>query len=109
MIAITGSNASLGFVRTACRNARGQTVPHLDKFAAALIVVAVVVGFLAPRDRHAQSPPRANPAAAGGARAVPSKAAAPKRKAPPKKPPVNLAKAAAAARAVRANERGQGP
>jgi|tagenome__1003787_1003787.scaffolds.fasta_scaffold20853121_2 peptidoglycan/xylan/chitin deacetylase (PgdA/CDA1 family) len=109
MIAITGSNASLGFVRTACRNARGQTVPHLDKFAAALIVVAVVVGFLAPRDRHAQSPPRADQAAAGGARSAPSKAAAPKRKAPPKKPPFNLAKAAAAARAVSANELGQVP
>jgi peptidoglycan/xylan/chitin deacetylase (PgdA/CDA1 family) len=113
MIAGAGSNFSLGFVRTACRNARGQTVPHLDKFAAALIVVAVVVGFLAPRDRHDVGPPRANPAAAGGvarsAQAAPSKIAAPPRKPPPKKAPFNLAKAAAAARAVSANELGQVP
>lgn len=113
MIGRAGSNFSLGFVRTACRNARGQTVPHLDKFAAALIVVAVVVGFLAPRDRHDVGPPGANPAAAGGvarsAQAAPSKAAAPPRKPPPKKPAFNMAKAAAAAKAVSANELGQVP
>jgi peptidoglycan/xylan/chitin deacetylase (PgdA/CDA1 family) len=115
MIAGTGSNASQDFVRTACRNARGQTVPHLDKFAAALIVIAVVVGFLAPRDRHEESASHANPAAAGGvartAQSVPTKGAAPAPRKPPKKhvPPFNMAKAAAAARAVSANELGQVP
>jgi peptidoglycan/xylan/chitin deacetylase (PgdA/CDA1 family) len=100
-------------VRDACMNARGQTVPHFDKFAAALIVVAVVVGFLAPRDRHGQSASQGNPATVGGVartgQAAPTKAAAPRK--PPKKhaPPFNMAKAAAAARAVSANELGQVP
>ena len=86
-------------------------MPHLDKFAAALIVIAVVVGFMAPRDRHGGGAPGANPAAGGAARALSSKAAAPAPKKPPKKhgPPFNLAKAAAAARAVSANELGMVP
>jgi peptidoglycan/xylan/chitin deacetylase (PgdA/CDA1 family) len=89
-------------------------VPHLDKFAAALIVIAVVVGFLAPRDRSGESSSRANPAAGGGVAhtgQAPKKAAAPAPHRPQKKrvPPFNLAKAAAVARAVHANELGQVP
>jgi peptidoglycan/xylan/chitin deacetylase (PgdA/CDA1 family) len=89
-------------------SAGGQIVPHLDKFAAVLIAIAVAVGFLAPRDREDLA--RTRPAAAGvPGRVVPSKAAAPKPK--PKKhvPPFNMAKAQAAARAVSANELGQVP
>lgn len=107
MIVSAGSNASLDFVRNACRDARGQTVPHLDKFAAALIVIAVVVGFMAPRDRRDQGAPRGS--AAGMAKSAPAKAAARPRRPPPKKPPFNLAKAAAAARAAQANELGEVP
>jgi peptidoglycan/xylan/chitin deacetylase (PgdA/CDA1 family) len=109
MIVIAGSITSLGFARTACRNARGQTVPHLDKFAAALVVIAVVVGFMAPRDRHDQRSLRGNPAAAGVAKSAPTKAAPRPRKQQPKKPPFNMAKAQAAARAAHANELGQVP
>jgi peptidoglycan/xylan/chitin deacetylase (PgdA/CDA1 family) len=91
----------------------GRTVPHLDKFAAALIVIAVVIGFLAPRDRHAGHTAATSPGTVGGVAhtaQAPAKAAPPPRK-PPKKhgPPFNLAKAAAAARAVHANELGQVP
>src|SRR4051812_45008959 len=65
MIAQAGSNSLLGFVRAAWRNAGRLTVPHLDKFAAALIVIAVVVGFLAPRDRNDEGSSRAHSAAGG--------------------------------------------
>ncbi|GLY71822.1 polysaccharide deacetylase family protein [Actinoallomurus iriomotensis] len=89
-------------------------MPHLDKLAAALIVIAVVVGFVAPRDRHGGAEPRANAPAAGGAAVhagASRTAAAVPRKQPQKKkaPPFNMAKAAAAARAAGANELGMVP
>lgn len=111
MIGSAGNNALLGFAHAVWRNAEGRTVPHLDKFAAALIVIAVAIGFLAPRDRHAARDVASAPGAVGGvAHTTAAKAAPPPRK-PPKKqaPPFNLAKAAAAARAVHANELGQVP
>lgn len=112
MIAAAGSNALLGIAHAAWRNVRGRTVPHLDKFAAALIVIAVAVGFLAPRDRHAERAAGVEPTAGGGGAhtaQAPAKAAPARR--PPKKkaPPFDLAKAAAAARAVHANELGEVP
>jgi peptidoglycan/xylan/chitin deacetylase (PgdA/CDA1 family) len=101
-------------VRIAWLNA-GGTVPHLEKFAVALIMVAVVAGFLAPRERPSDRASRVQRVAAGvAARSAPAQAppkapAAAPRKPKPKRPPFNQAKAAAAARAVGANELGQVP
>ncbi len=82
-------------------------MPHLHKFAAALIVIGVVVGFLAPPDRHGGRRDHPYPAAGvaaqnGAAHAAPPKPAV-------KRPHFDRVKAAAAARAVSANELGQVP
>lgn len=86
-------------------------MPHLDKFAAALIIVAVAIGFLAPRDRHAERTSGTSPGRVGGVAhtAQAPKAAPPKKPAKKRGPPFNLAKAQAVARAAHANELGQVP
>ncbi len=91
----------------------GDPLPHLHKFAVVLIIIGVVVGFLAPSDRHGGHQAKARTAAGVDARSAPSGAghAAPPVRKPPVKhgPPFDKVKAAAAARAVAANELGQVP
>lgn len=85
-------------------------MPHLHKFAIALIIVGVVVGFLAPPDRHTGRVRPARQVAGSGARPESSWAGA---GAPGRQgrqgPPFDRAKAAKAARAVSANELGEVP
>ncbi len=82
-------------------------MPHLHKFAAALIVIGVVVGILAPPDRHDRR--RSQPYSAAGVAARSGEARAAPPKPAVKKPPFDRVKAAAAARAVSANELGEVP
>lgn len=94
------------------------TVPQLHRLAVVLIVAAVAIGLLLPRARHEARTSRAvvtgdrsgatgagGHAARGPARAVPP---SPAQAAPPK-PAFDRARAAAAARAVSANELGEVP
>jgi hypothetical protein len=80
-------------------------VPHLHKFAIALIIAGVVVGFLAPPDRHTGRLRPARQVAGPGGRPQPSWAGAPGREGPP----FDRVKAARAARAAGANELGEVP
>jgi peptidoglycan/xylan/chitin deacetylase (PgdA/CDA1 family) len=91
----------------------GGPLPHLHKFAVVLIVIGVAVGFLAPSARRTgRHIAQARTAAGVDTRSGSTKAhaAAPARKAPARRVPAfDRVKAAAAARAVAANELGQVP